>query len=129
MPGSAAAAGAGRRGGGVLLRLGWVALVVVAMVILTRGLWATVYFEPTAEAVAADERGELLVLLACVLLAAAAYVARRWLRAPWWVVAAVASPIVLCGSVTLTEAIAVLSLVVAYPVVLAGLVGGVLTRH
>ena len=112
-----------------LVKAGWLALIVVAMVVMTRGLWATVYFEPTAEAVAAEERGELLVLVACALLAAAAYVARRWLRAPWWVVAGVAAPIVLCGGITLTEAVALVSLVPAYPVVLAGLLGGLLTRR
>ena len=107
-------------------KLGWAALVAVAMVVMTRGLWATVHFEPTAEALAAEQRGELWVLVASGLLVAAAYVARRGWRAPWWVVVAVAAPIVLCGGITLTEAVGVLSLTVAYPVVLAGLVGGLL---
>jgi hypothetical protein len=117
------------RSGGLPVRLGWAALVVVAMVGMTRGLWATVHFEPTAEALAAEQRGELWVLVASGLLAAAAYVARRAWRAPWWVVVAVAAPIVLCGGITLTGAVGVLSLVVAYPVVLAGLVGGLLARR
>ena len=43
-------------------------------------------------------------------------------------VVAVATPIVVCGGITLTGMVAVISLVVAYPVVLAGLVGGLLAR-
>ena len=37
-----------------LIKTGWLVLVAVAMVVMTRGLWATVYFEPTAEAIAAN---------------------------------------------------------------------------
>ena len=111
-----------------MARLAWAVLVVGAMALMTVGLWETVHFEPTSEALAAEDRGELLVLLACALLAAAAYVAHRWLGAATWVVVAVATPIVVCGGITLTGMVAVISLVVAYPVALAGLVGGLLAR-
>lgn len=107
----------------MLSRLAWAGLVVVAMALMTVGLWGTVHLEPTGEAIVAARRGESLVLVACLLLAAAAYAARRWLAAPWWVVGAIVATAVVCAAIVRTEAIAVLGLVPGYPLVLAALVG------
>ena len=79
-----------------MARLAWAVLVVGAMALMTVGLWETVHFEPTSEALAAEDRGELLVPWRA-RCSRRAYVAHRWLGAATWVVVAVATPIVVCG--------------------------------
>jgi len=97
---------------------------VIAMAVMTKGLWATVYIEPTHEAITAERRGYVLVFIACALLAMGAITAFLALGAPLWVSLAVAGPIVVCGGLTMTPAPAIIAVVVAYPLALAGLVGG-----
>lgn len=110
----------------VLAKSGCAVLVITAMVIMTRGLWATVYIEPTREAIAAEHRGYLLILVASAMLLAGAAIAQFILDAPSWSALAVAAPIVICTGATMTSAPAIISVVVAYPLALAGLLGALL---
>ena len=48
----------------MIARLAWAGLVVVALVVILKGLWAMVYIEPTGEALAEEQTGEMLVLVA-----------------------------------------------------------------
>ena len=105
-----------------LARLGWALLVVVATVVMTRGLWATVHIEPTAEALAAERRGHLLVAVASALLVALAVLARVALAAPLLTPLALLAAVAVCVVLAASDAVAVLALVVAYPLVLAALV-------
>jgi hypothetical protein len=107
----------------VLLKITWAALVVIAMALMTNGLWATVHIEPTSEAIAAERRGNVLILVAAVLLVALAAVADRALAAPHWASLAIVAAAVVCVGVAMTPAVAVISLVVAYPLTLAALIG------
>ena len=47
-----------------VLKTGWAALVLIAMVIMTKGLWATVHFEPTSDAIADEGKGHVLIAVA-----------------------------------------------------------------
>jgi hypothetical protein len=113
----------------VVIRLAWVLLVLVALVLMVVGLWGAIYFEPTSEAIAAERRGQLLVILACVLLGGAAIVAHVNFRAPVWAVGAVAAPIVICGGLAVTGIPGILGVVVAYPLALAGMFGSLLVSR
>ena len=106
-----------------LVKAGWAAVVVVAMVVMTQGLWATVHFEPTPEAIADERRGHVLIAVASVLLVALAAFARYVLSAPLVTQLAMLAAVAVCIVVTLTPAVAVISLLVAYPLVLGALVG------
>lgn len=55
----------------MLLKAIWAVLVVIAMALMTKGLWATVHIEPTGEAITAERRGNLLILVAVISLVAA----------------------------------------------------------
>ncbi len=107
----------------VLIKIGWAALVVGAMVIMTNGLWATFYIEPTGEAIAAERRGHVLIAVASVLLVALAAFAYYALSAPLGTPLAMLAAVGVCVAITLTPAVAVISLLVAYPLILAALVG------
>ena len=107
----------------MLVKVAWAALVVIAMGLMTNGLWATVHIEPTSEAIAAERRGHVLILVAAVLLVALAAVADRALAAPLWASLAIVAAAVVCVGVAMTPAIAVISLVVAYPLTLVALIG------
>lgn len=102
----------------------WALVVVIAMVVMTNGLWATVHISPTSEALESERRGHLIIIGASVLLAGCAVIAHTVLKAPLWATVAIAAPIVICGGMALTDAAAIFSVVAAYPVVLAGLIGG-----
>jgi hypothetical protein len=52
------------------------------MVMMIQGLWATVHFEPTADAIADERRGHVLIAAASVLLVALAAFARYVMSAP-----------------------------------------------
>jgi hypothetical protein len=108
-----------------LVKTGWAALVVIAMVIMTQGLWATVHFEPTADAIADERRGHVLIAVASVLLVALAAFARYVMSAPLVTPLAMLAAVAVCVVVTLTPAVAVISLLVAYPLILGALVGAV----
>jgi hypothetical protein len=107
----------------VLVKIIWAALVVAAMVVMTKGLWATVYVEPTSDALAEERRGHLLVAVASVLLVALAAFAHRFLATPLVTPLAILAAVAACVAVTLTSAAAVISLLVAYPLVLGALAG------
>jgi hypothetical protein len=106
-----------------LVKIGWAALVVVAMVIMTKGLWATVHFEPTAEAIADERRGHVLIAVASVVLVALAAFAYYALSTPLVTPLAMLAAVAVCVAVTLTPAVGVISLLVACPLVLGALVG------
>ena len=108
----------------MLLKAAWAALVVIAMALMTKGLWATVYIEPTREAIGAERGGEVLILVASVLLVALAAVAHRAFAAPLWASLAIVAAVVVCVGVAMTQAAAVISLLAAYPLTLIALVGG-----
>ena len=113
----------------IVVKIGWAALVVVAMGIMTKGLWATVYFEPTAEAIADERKGHNLIAVSSVLLVALAAFAYYVLSTPLITPLAILAAVAVCVAVTLTPAVAVISLLVAYPLVLGALVGATLTRR
>jgi hypothetical protein len=115
--------------GRVLARAGWAALVVVAMVIMTKGLWATVYIEPTSDAIAEANRGHALIAAASVLLVVLAVFAYYALSAPLWTPVAILPAVAVCVGVSLTDAVAVISLLVAYPLILGALAGGLFVRR
>lgn len=108
-----------------LVKTGWAAAVVIAMVIMTQGLWATVHFEPTADAIADERRGHVFIAVASVLLVALAAFARYAMSAPLVAPLAMLAAVAVCVIVTLTPAVAVISLLVAYPLILGALVGAV----
>src|SRR3954451_19188824 len=89
----------------VVVKAIWLALVVVALILMIRGLWATFYFEPTAEAIAEERRGELLVFVACGILVVAAVLAARFLSAPGWATAALVAPVVICGGLVVVPVV------------------------
>jgi len=107
-----------------IFKAGWAILVVIAMVIMTKGLWATVYIEPTSEAIAAERRGHTLIAAASVLLVALAAASYRWLATPWWTALAILAAVAVCVGLAMTPVVAVIGLLVAYPLTLAALVGG-----
>jgi len=107
-----------------IFKAGWAILVVIAMVIMTKGLWATVYIEPTGEAIAAEQRGHALIDAASALLVALAAASYRWLAAPWWTALAILAAVAVCVGLAMTPVVAIIGLLVAYPLTLAALVGG-----
>ena len=112
-----------------LVRTGWAGLVVVAMAIMTKGLWATVYFEPTDTAIADERRGHVLIAVASVLLVMLAAFAYFALSAPLSTPIAILAAVAVCVGVALTQAVALLSLLAAYPLILGALVGGLFVRR
>ncbi len=113
-----------RSGVTMLLKAAWSILVVLAMWLMTRGLWATTYIERTPEAVAAERRGHDLMLLASVLLVGLAAFAYLTLAAPLWVTVAILAAVAVCVGMAMTDAFAIISLLAAYPITLGALVGG-----
>lgn len=101
---------------------GWAALVVVAMVIMTQGLWSTVYFELTPGAIAEERKGHAMVAVAAVLLVALAAFAYYGLSTSLVTPLAILAAVAVCVGMTLTAAAAVIALLVAYPLVLGALV-------
>jgi len=99
------------------------------MDIMTKGLWATVYFERTAEAIADERKGHGLIAVASVLLVALAALAYYALSTPLVTPLAILAAVAVCVAVTLTPAVAVISLLVAYPLVLGALIGAAFTRR
>lgn len=115
----------------VMLRLVWILVVLVCLWFLATGLWDLVHFEPTGEAIAQAHRGRVLILGSCVVLTVCAALAIFVLDTSIWVAAAVLVPVVLCGGLALLRPdslFPVISIVVAYPFALAGLVGVLLLR-
>ncbi len=110
----------------MLLKATWGTSLVIAMAIMTQGLWATVYFERTVEAVAAERRGHAAILVASVMLVVLSLFAHRVLAAPPLVPLAILAAVAVCVGVARTDAIALLSLLAAYPLALGALVGGLL---
>ncbi|WP_298802199.1 hypothetical protein [uncultured Pseudokineococcus sp.] len=109
-------------------RLPWAAVVLVAFALLGYGLWATVYFAPTDEALEQARTGWLVLVLACVLFVIAAATAGSVLQAPTWAWGAVLVPVVLTGGLALVASGSLfpqLSLLVSGPAALASLIGGV----
>jgi hypothetical protein len=107
----------------------WGALVLGALALMLRGLSATVYFEPTAEAIAEARWGKVLVGIACCLLVVAAAYAVRVAAWPVWIGAGLLSPVVLCGGLTWLASETLfpqLAVIVAYPAALAGALGGLI---
>lgn len=115
--------------GAALVKAGWAVLVVLAMVLMTKGLSATVHFEPTADALADERRGHVLVAVAAVLLVALAGFAYFILSTPLLSPVAILAAVAACVALTFTDAVAVLALVVACPLILGALVGALWTRH
>ena len=115
-----------------LLKLLWGAVVLGALALMLRGLWAGLYLEPTGEAVATARSGQVMVLAACGLLVLAAlYAGQRAAAWPLWVGAGLFSPIVVCGGLTWFASETLLpqmAVLVAYPPALASAVGGLLAR-
>ncbi len=110
-----------------LAKSAWVLLVVLALFLLTRGLWDTTYFEPTGEALRAARQGQLVVLVAALLMMVAAGVARIVLGSPTWVVVLLVAPAVFCAAATTTDALAVLTLALAYPATVLAVLGGLMS--
>ena len=77
----------------------WSALVVSCIVLLGRGAYLTVYFEPTGEALAEARTGNLLILGGSLGLFIAAVWARL-MRVPLWACILVALPAALVGGLT-----------------------------
>lgn len=111
----------------VVRKVLWAAAVFGGLGMLSRGLWAGVYFERTPAAVYEADRGMLLIAGACCLLSAAA--GYSWFVADWplGLAIAVLLPVVLCGGLTWIAADSLLpqlSVIVAYPPALAaGIIG------
>ena len=98
---------------------------LAALACLTAGLLKTVHFERTPAAVAAEQTGHLLVLVACLALLA---IAAR--TGPGWAVVAVAVPAVVCGGLVLLAGDSLLPQLAALPALLVGLAGlvGIVAR-
>ncbi len=113
------------------LKLLWGAVVLGALALMLRGLWAGLYFEPTGEAVAEARSGQVMVLVACGLLVLAALYAVQGAAWPLWVGAGLLAPVVLCGGLTWFASgtlLPQLAVLVAYPSALTSAVGGLLAR-
>ncbi len=72
--------------------------VLGGLVLIGAGLRKTFYFEPTGEALQRARTGQLLLLLGCILLLAAAALALR--TGPRWAAAAIAVPVLCCGGLS-----------------------------
>lgn len=101
----------------------WAAAVVIAMVLMSEGLWATVNFEPTADAIAEERRGHVFITVASLLLVGSAAFAYYVLVTPLVTPLGILAAVAVCVAVTFTSAVAVFSLLVAYPLVLGALAG------
>ena len=113
--------------GTVALKLTWVVTVSGGLVLLGRGLLASVYFEPTSEAIAKARHGALLIAIGCILLIAAAAYAAHIARWPLWIAVSLMAPVVLCGGLTVVASESLLpqlAALVAYPPALAAGVAG-----
>jgi len=110
------------------MRTGWAGLVVGATAIMTKGIWATVYFEPTASAIATERRGHVLIGMASVLLVMLAALAYFALAAPLSTPIAILAAVA-CVGIALTQAMAPASLLIAYPLILGALFGGLFVRR
>jgi hypothetical protein len=113
------------------LKLRWGAVVLGALTLMLRGLWAGMYFEPTGEAVAEARWGKVLVTVACGLLVLAALYAVQVAGWPLWVGAGLLAPVVLCGGLTWFASdtlLPQLAVLLAYPSALASAMGGLLVR-
>lgn len=107
---------------GILLL--WSALVVSCIVLLGRGAYLTVYFEPTGEALAEARTGNLLILGGSIGLVVAAVWARL-MRVPLWACILVAVPAALVGGLTFVAGETLfpeLSYLLAVPVAAAALI-------
>ena len=101
----------------------WLTSALGALVLLARGLWAGAYIEPTSDAIAKAEHGELLVLLGSGMLTAAAAIVVINLRRPLWVGAALMAPVVITGGLmimTTGTILAIMSIVLTFPMALGG---------
>lgn len=101
----------------------WLTSVLGALVLIARGLWAGFYIEPTGDAIARAEHGELLVLLGSGMLAAAAAFVVVNLRRSLWVGAALMAPVVITGGLVIMAAgtiLAIMSIVLTFPMALGG---------
>ncbi len=96
---------------------------LAASALLTWGLWEATYLEPTGEAVRAARTGRDAVLVASAALVGLGLVAWRRLQVRGLLAALPIGAAVLCGWASTTDGLAVLTLVVAYPCVLAGVLG------
>lgn len=90
---------------------------------MTKGLLETFNFEPTREAVAAERHGHLLIGVSAATLALLAVGGVMMSLVPWWASAALGAAVAACLVVSATDAVAVMALVVAYPLALVALVG------
>lgn len=111
----------------VAVLVSWSALIGVGLALIGIGLNQTWYFEPTGEALEDARVGRLLILSGSVALIAAAGWA-RWMHTPIWACILVAAPAILAGGLSLlfeNSLFPQLSALVAFPVALAGLIGGI----
>ena len=111
----------------VAVLVSWSALIGVGLALIGIGLNQTWYFEPTGEALEDARVGRLLILSGSVALIAAAGWA-RWMHTPIWACSLVAAPAVLAGGLSLlfeNSLFPQLSALVAFPVALAGVIGGI----
>ena len=113
--------------GTVALKVTWVVTVSGALVLLCRGLLASIYFEPTSEAIAKARHGAFLIAIGSILLIAAAAYAAHTARWPLWIAVSLMAPVVLCGGLTVLASESLLpqlAALVAYPPALAAGVAG-----
>lgn len=106
----------------------WLSTVLCALVLMARGLWAGIYFEPTDEALAKAEHGELLLLLGCGMLTAAATFVVAKLGRSLWVAGAVMGPVIITGGLAIVAKgtlFAIASIVLTFPMALAGCLAAV----
>ena len=109
----------------VVILIVWSALIAAGLTLLSIGLGQTGYFEPTGEALERARVGRLFILAGSVVLLGAAGWA-RWMFTPIWVCILVTAPAILVGGLTLlfeNSLFPHLSVLVAFPAALAGLIG------
>ena len=108
-----------------LVRVAWFLVVLAALALMARGLWDGVYLEPTSEAVTRARTGHVWVLLAAGGLTLAAAWAVFGFGASNWAAAGVMAPVVVCAGLSVVapeSLLPVLSVLVAFPLALAGAV-------